>query len=108
MNIKVERADKGSVIRLSGRLDVYSSPDLRKAAIALYRKHACKALTLDFSGVSYSDTAGLATLLDILSSAKDHGAKLTLCGLNDKVDYLIDINGLTRFFRIEGCPSGVL
>lgn len=108
MNIRVEQADNGSVIRLSGRLDIYSSPDVRKAAISLYRKHACMALTLDFSGVTYSDTAGLATLLDILSSAKDHGAKLTLCGLNDRIDYLIDINGLTRFFRIEGYPSGVL
>jgi len=108
MNIKVERTDNTSLIRLSGRLDVSSAPDLRKAAIALYRKHACKALTLDFSGVSYSDTAGIATLLDILSTAKAHGAKLTLCGLNDRIDYLIDINGLIRFFMIEGCPSGVL
>jgi anti-sigma B factor antagonist len=107
MNIEVERIGRASVIRLSGRLDVYTSPDLRKAAIALYGKHACKTLLIDLAGVSYSDTAGLATLLEILLSAKEHGATLTLSGLNEEVEYLIDINGLTRFFTIESGPTEV-
>ena len=106
MNIEVKRAGRVSVIRPSGRLDVYTSPDLRKAAIALFGKHACKSLSIDLTEVSYSDTSGLATLLDILLAAKEHGAKLTLCGLKQEVEYLIDINGLTRFFRIEdGSPE---
>jgi anti-anti-sigma factor len=107
MNIEVDRAGNSSVIRLSGRLDVYSSPDLRKAAIALYGRHACTNLTIDFTRVSYSDTSGLATLLEILFSANEHGAKLILCGLSEELGYLIDINGLTSFFRIESGPPEV-
>ena len=34
-------------------------------------------------------------------TAKDQSAQLTLRGLNEKVRYLIDVNGLTGFFRIE-------
>jgi anti-sigma B factor antagonist len=101
MEIEVERIDKDAVVKLSGRLDMNTSPDLRKTALALYTKGRCKNLTVDFDGVSFIDTSGLATLVDILVAAKEHCAQLTLSSLNDKVRYLIDVNGLTGFFRVE-------
>ena len=78
-----------------------TSPDLRKTALALYAKGKCKNLTIDFANVSYSDTSGLATLVEILLTAKEQCAQLTLSGLNEKVRYLLDVNGVTQFFRIE-------
>jgi anti-anti-sigma factor len=98
---RIEEAGKGAVINLSGRLDLNTSPNLRKTALKLYIKGHCKNLTIDFANVSYIDTAGLATLLEILLTAKDRCAQLTLCDLNEEVRYLIDVNGLTGFFRIE-------
>jgi anti-sigma B factor antagonist len=95
------RIDEDAVINLSGRLDMNTSPNLRKTALKLYIKGHCKNLTIDFANVSYIDTSGLATLLEILLTAKDQCARLTLCDLNEKVRYLIDVNGLTGFFRIE-------
>jgi anti-anti-sigma factor len=89
------------VINLSGRLDLNTSPNLRKTALKLYIKGQCKNLTIDSANVSYIDTAGLATLLEILLTAKERCAQLTLCDLNEEVRYLIDVNGLTGFFRIE-------
>jgi anti-sigma B factor antagonist len=101
MEIEVDRIDKDASIKPSGRLDINTSPDLRKAALVLYTRAHCKNLTIDLSAVSYIDTAGLATLLEILVAAKERGARLTLCGLSEKVRYLIDVNGLAEFFRIE-------
>jgi len=89
------------VINLSGRLDLNTSPNLRKAALKLYIKGQCKNLTIDFANVSYIDTSGLATLLEILLTAKERCAKLILSDLNKEVRYLLDVNGLTGFFRIE-------
>jgi anti-anti-sigma regulatory factor len=34
-------------------------------------------------------------------TAKERCAQLTLCDLNKEVRYLIDVNGLTGFFKIE-------
>jgi anti-sigma B factor antagonist len=102
MEIEVEKIDEDALIKLSGRLDMNTSPDLRKAALALYTKGKCKNLTIDFGNVSYIDTSGLATLVEILVTAKEQCAKLTLSGLSEKVRYLLDVNGLTGFFRIEG------
>jgi anti-sigma B factor antagonist len=101
MEIGVEKTDEVALIKLSGRLDMNTSPDLRKAALTLYTQGECKNLTIDFAKVSYIDTSGLATLLEILVAAKDKCAHLALSNLNEKVRYLIDVNGLTGFFRIE-------
>lgn len=102
MEIEVEKRAKTAVIGLSGRVDVNTSPDLRKAAFKLLTK--CESLTIDFTHVAFIDTSGLATLLDILLATTERRARLTLTGLNEKVQYLIDVNGLTGFFTI-GSPA---
>jgi anti-anti-sigma factor len=101
MGIQIEKAGQACMITLSGRLDMHTSPDLRKAALARYTKRKCKNLFIDFEDVSYIDTSGLATLLEILVTAKECKAQLTLSGLNKRVRYLLDVNGLADFFRIE-------
>jgi anti-sigma B factor antagonist len=102
MKIEVEKVVEDAVIKLSGKIDMNTSPDLRKAALALYTTGQHKNVTIDFANISYIDTSGLATLLEIQVAAKERHATLTLSGLNEKVRYLIDVNGLTGFFRIEG------
>jgi anti-sigma B factor antagonist len=98
---RIEELGQDAVIKLSGRLDLNTSPNLRTTALKLYLKGHCKNLTIDFANVSYIDTSGLATLLEILLTAKERCAQLTLCDLNEEVRYLIDVNGLAGFFRIE-------
>jgi anti-sigma B factor antagonist len=100
MEIEVEKITGAAVIKLSGRLDMNTSPDLRKAALTLCNKGKCKNLTLDFANVSFIDTSGLATLVEILVAAKERSSQLTLSGLSEKARYLIDVNGLAVFFRI--------
>ena len=102
MQIEVEKTDGDVVIKLSGRLDINTSPNLRQAALKLYTKRKCKNLIVDFAEVSFIDTSGLATLVEILVTAKEQCAQLTLSAMNAKVRYLIDVNGLSGFFTIEG------
>ena len=101
MEIVLQRLDKGAVIKVSDRLDIYTSPGLRKAAFTFLSKGRCKNLTVDFTGVSFIDTSGLATLLEILMTSMEQGTELILRGINEKARYLIDINGLTGFFTIR-------
>jgi anti-sigma B factor antagonist len=101
MKVEINRADKDAVIRLSGRLDINTSPDLRRAALTLCTKRRCRNLKIDLAEVSFIDTSGLATLLEILVAAKDLCMQVTLSGLSEKVRYLIEVNGLTEFFRVE-------
>jgi anti-anti-sigma factor len=100
MGIKVERMDEGAVIKLSGRLDMNTSPDLRKTALALYTRRNCRSLIIDFANVSHIDTAGLATLLEIQLTARERCAHLTLSALNENARYLIEVNRLTGLLGI--------
>jgi anti-sigma B factor antagonist len=102
MEITTTKFDEQAVIKLSGKLDITASPDLQKTAAALYHKGKCKRLTVDFSMVPLIDTSGLATLLELLVMAKERSGQLVLVGLNERLRYLIDVNGLTAFFRIAG------
>lgn len=101
LKIEAETVRNDVRITLSGRLDVNSSPDFRKVAQALCADSHCKHLNIDFADVAYIDTSGLATLLEILVMTEGRGTQLTLSRLNEKVQYLIDVNGLKGFFRIE-------
>ena len=101
LEIAIKKTGEGANIRLSGKLDMTSSPDFRKAVFVLFVKEKCKNLTIDFSGVPLIDTSGLATLLEIVVTAKERSGQLVLAGLNERLRYLIDVNGLSNFFRIE-------
>ena len=101
MEVRVEQIDEVALITLSGRLDAKTSPNLLKAALRLYTKDRYRNLTIDFADVSYIETSGLATLLEILVTAKENFAQLTLSCLSEKVRYMIDVNGLAGFFKIE-------
>lgn len=99
--IEAEKAGGDVAIKLSGRLDVSTSPDFRKVAQTMCVERQCTNLSIDFTHVEYIDTSGLATLLESLMMAKRRGAHVTLSGLNEKVRYLIDVNGLKEFFELD-------
>ena len=108
MEIDLRKHDKDVLIKLAGRLDMNTSPDLRKTALTVCTKGRCRNLTVDLAGVPFIDTSGLATLLEILVAAKEQGTQLTLSGLNEKVRYLIDVNGVAGFFTIEDTAKEIL
>jgi anti-sigma B factor antagonist len=108
MEIEVKKRDKDVLIKLSGRLDMNTSPDLRKTALTLCTRGRCRNLTVDLAGVPFIDTSGLATLLEILVTTKEHRTQLTLSSLNERVRYLIDVNGVTGFFRIVDSAEEIL
>ena len=52
-------------MRLNGRIDVDSSPDLRDCLLAiLSEKRLPRAITVDLAGVPYIETSGIATLVE--------------------------------------------
>lgn len=63
MSLRIDSTDRG--LRLSGELDMATSGDLLEA---LRERAAAAPVTLDFSGVTFMDSSGLRTLLEV---AKD-------------------------------------
>ena len=92
-------------VSIRGRITVENSGEMRTAlANALRTKPA--SLSVDLSGVSYIDTSGLATLVEVNRIARRQGTRLILGGIHDQPRYLFEITHLDRLFEIAGQEAG--
>jgi anti-sigma B factor antagonist len=100
LEIAVDREGKDSVVRLSGRVDVDSSPDLRdRLRTLLSEKTLPQTIIVDLSGVSYIETSGVATLIEALRIARHHQTNFRLQGLNGAVLRLFEVTGVLALFE---------
>jgi anti-sigma B factor antagonist len=87
--------------KLSGRINIDSSPELRPLLLRVLTASHCQLLIVDFCDVAYIDTSGLAVLVQVLKSARQFGKKLQLSGLRERPRYLLESTGLLRLFESD-------
>jgi anti-anti-sigma factor len=108
ISITVDHSGSDVLVRLNGRIDVDSSPDLRDCLSAiLSAKPSPQAITVDLAGVSYIETSGIATLIEALRSARQRKAILCLQGLGGSVLRLFEVTGVLALFKASDCRQEV-
>src|SRR5476651_1930782 len=88
------------VVSIAGDIDLESSPKLRDY---LKPKAVAKtpALLLDFTGVNYIDSSGLATLIEYFQSVQSFKGKLALACLSPRVKNVFEIVRLEQIFSLH-------
>lgn len=87
------------MVRLTGRVDVDSSPDLRDRLRNLLSEEALpQTITVDLAGVPYIETSGIATLIEALRIARHHQVHFRLQGLSGAVLRLFEVTGVLALF----------
>jgi anti-sigma B factor antagonist len=105
LKISVDQVGKDALIRLSGRVDVDSSPQLRDRLRTLLSEEALpQTLIVDLAGVSYIETSGVATLIEALRIARHHQINFRLQGLSGATLRLFEVTGVLALF--EASNSG--
>jgi anti-sigma B factor antagonist len=105
LEIAIDQVGKDTVVRLSGRIDVDSSPDLRDRLRALLSEEGLPlTIIVDLAEVSYIETSGIATLIEALRIARHHKASFQLRGLSGAVLRLFEVTGVLALF--EASNSG--
>ncbi|MBN1405978.1 MAG: STAS domain-containing protein [Candidatus Omnitrophica bacterium] len=99
MQINKTRQNDMVICSITGDIDINSSPDIRKNLDELTGKQE-KKIVLDLDNVSYIDSSGLATLVEMLKKTRKYGGKLRLSNLADKVKSLFEITKLDKLFEI--------
>ena len=89
------------VVTLSGDIDMRCSPDLRIAMKEVVQKKIPQ-IVIDMSDVSYMDSSGVATLVEVLQQVKRYQGRLVLLGLHARVKSVFEIARLTDIFEIYG------
>ena len=95
MTIAKETSGNTLTVRLDGRLDTITSPDLEQALSDLA---GVAHLVLDFAGISYISSAGLRALLMLYRQMAANDGRVALVGLPETIRDVMAVTGFLEFF----------
>ncbi len=99
MELEVIKKEKFSILKLSGDVDLYSSPQVRKKILSLITK-SNKNLLVDLAEVTYMDSSGVATLVEALQLTNKNSGTLKLYSLRDAIKDVFELSRLDKVFNI--------
>jgi anti-anti-sigma factor len=109
LEIAVDHSGMDAIVRLSGRIDVDSSPDLRDCLLAILSgKQLVHAVVVDLGNVIHIEASGIATLVEALKIARHRQIRLHLQGLHGSVLRLFEVTGLLPLFETIHGGKGVV
>ncbi len=99
MQVKTQNRNKGAVISVSGDIDLYTSPDLRKEIAKLAKKKK-NPLVVNLEQVDYMDSSGVATLVEGLQLTGRYEGSFRVASLNDGVREVFELARLDKVFDV--------
>lgn len=96
MTIKIDLNGNKAVLRVDGRLDTQTSPDMLSAIEGL--GDTVTSLLLDFSGLEFISSAGLRVV--VIASKKMNGA-LVIKHASERIMSIFNITGIAQNIRFE-------
>ena len=100
MDLEQVERDGAPVIRVTGEVDLYSSPKLREALLKAIPK-AVEEVGIDLSGVTYMDSSGVATLVEGLKASGQKNARFVLVTPSQAVMKVLQLSRLDSVFDIR-------
>jgi len=99
MEAQVEEKGDVIVVRVQGRLDAASSPQLEKKLNSIIESGHFK-LILNLGGVDYLSSAGMRLMLSASKKLKHLEGKVIACSLNEDVLDVIKMAGFHQVIEI--------
>lgn len=99
MEIQIEHENSTLIVKPKGEIDLHNSPQFRKTLQDVSNENF-SALLVDLESVSYMDSSGLATLVEVFQNTTKTGKKLGLFSLQDSVKNILSITRLDEIFPI--------
>ena len=97
--VTLDEIDQKMILRLEGRLDVSSTPQLEKKMQPII-DDGHTVIYLDFSDIDYLSSAGLRLLLAKTQELKAKKGNLILFSLTDEVKEVVEVAGFKKVFTI--------
>ena len=93
-----KKLDDGSLtIKVEGRLDTNTSPELEDEM----NLEGVSKLVFDFSGLEYISSAGLRILIAAQKTMSANGGSMAIVGPNEAVRSVFEITGCSEIFAIS-------
>ena len=108
MKIQTKQAGQDAeILVIEGELDFHATSEVRDAISKLTDRQSPRIL-IDFSGVNYIDSSGLAIFVEALQKIKRYGGKLVLFSLTPSVLNVFEVARLNSIFRLASSESEAL
>lgn len=106
IEIAVDQSGVDAIVRLKGRIDVDSSPDVRdRLSTILSSDPLPHAVTVDLAAVTSIEASGIATLIEALRAARHHQIRFNVQG-HGSVLQLFESTGLLALFEANSGGKG--
>ncbi|MCP4592533.1 MAG: STAS domain-containing protein [bacterium] len=103
----VRRAGEAVIVAAQGEIDLRCSPDFHRA-LAKVSEERPPILIVNLGEVTYMDSSGVGTLVEIFRRTKEYGGHMVLVGLTERVLSVFEITKLDRFFTIKASEAEAL
>ena len=106
MGVSTRSVGDITIVDLVGQIDLGSSTTLRKTLLDSLK--TTKQMAVNLGGVSYIDSSGIASLIEVLKAAQDTKKRLVLFGVGGAVLQVLQLTRLTGIFEIVQTEEQVL
>ena len=96
MTIDRENSGGRLTLKVSGRLDTNTSPELEEAL----KLDGATEVVFDFSGLEYISSAGLRVLMAAQKAMAVTGGRIKVAGANEMVKGVLDMTGFSSVFEM--------
>ncbi len=97
LNINVKSEGEKLTVKLEGRLDTTTSPELESEL--RMNLDGIKELVFDFNGLEYLSSAGLRVLLNAQKTMNQQG-EMKVTGVSDGVKEIFDVTGFSDILTV--------
>ena len=99
--MKIEKIRNGAAltVKLEGKLDTVTAPELERALKE--ELPGCESLVFDFSALDYISSAGLRVLLSAQKSVTLTGGTMKVTGVNELVNEVFEVTGFSEILTVE-------
>ena len=99
MQVQVRQQGDAAIISVSGEVDLYTSPEVRKAITQQSGKKV-PLIVVNLAEVEYMDSSGVATLVEGMQLTGKYKGGFRLVGLQPSVREVFELARLDRVFSI--------
>ena len=100
MYIRARDTDRELLLEFSGEMDHHGARNALKEVEIAIDAALPRSLILDFAGVSFMDSSGIAVILKTDRLLRQTGGALALCGVPRQVRRVLDVAGLTNIVPV--------
>ncbi|MFT4553836.1 MAG: anti-anti-sigma factor [Chlamydiales bacterium] len=101
VELSTEKKNDVLILRVGGRLDAISSPQLEKQVMESINEGNHNKVLMNFEQVDYLSSAGMRLLLSTTKKMKSKEGKFVICTISDSVMEVIKMAGFDHILNIK-------